>query len=315
MWFTSDPTFWMPSQSSNHAATVDNIYYFLYWASVISFVAVIVALVFFVFKYKAKDKNDKALSQQDHSTVLEVAWTLPVFIVGAVAFYFGAVGFIDMKSPPDNAYEVNVTAYKWAWLFNYDTGASDGNLHIPAGRPIKLVMSSDDVLHSFFVPAFRVKQDVVPGRYTTVWFEAKEAGEYQIFCTEYCGTKHSEMLAKVIVHEPADFEEWMKKASNPYEGMTPIAAGEKLVQERGCLACHSLTGAKIVGPTFKGAYGTERALTDGSKVVMDENYVRTSIVNPAGQVVAGYPPVMPTFQGKLTDQEISFIIAYLKSLK
>ena len=210
MWFTSDPTFWMPSQSSNHAATVDNIYYFLYWASIISFVAVMGVLAWFLLKYRAKGKNDHALSQNDHSTVLEVAWTLPVFVVSAVAFYFGAVGFIDMRSAPDNAYEINVTAYKWAWLFNYENGHSEGNLHVPAGRPVKLVMSSDDVLHSFFVPAFRVKQDVVPGRYTSLWFEAKEAGEYQIFCTEYCGTKHSEMLSKVIVHEPAEFDKWLE---------------------------------------------------------------------------------------------------------
>ena len=315
MWFTSDPTFWMPEQASNHAALVDNIYYFLYWASVISFVAVIFAGALFVVKYRAKDPNDKARSQVDHSTTLELAWTLPVFGVAAVAFYFGVMGFVNMKTPPDDSYQVNVTAYKWAWAFNYANGHTDGNLHIPAGRPVKLVMSSDDVLHSFFVPAFRVKQDVVPGRYTTVWWQADAPGEYQIFCTEYCGTKHSEMLAKVIVHTEDDFAKWLDSVGDIFEGRTPEEVGQMLVTQRGCLACHSLEGAKGVGPTFKGAWGVARKLADGSEQVMDENYVRQSVMEPQSQIVAGYPPVMPTFKGKLEDREISAIIAFIKSLK
>jgi cytochrome c oxidase subunit 2 len=315
MWFTSDPTFWMPAQASNHAALVDNIYYFLYWASVISFVAVIAAGGWFVLKYRARDINDKALSQVDHSTTLELTWTLPVFGVAAVAFYFGVMGFVDMKTPPDDAYEVNVTAYKWAWAFTYANGHTDGNLHIPAGRPVKLTMASDDVLHSFFVPAFRVKQDVVPGRYTQVWWEAMEPGEYQIFCTEYCGTKHSEMLAKVIVHTEDDFAKWLDSVGNILDRLPPEEAGKLLATQRGCLACHTLDGAKGVGPTFKGAWGSTRKLADGADQVMDENYVRQSVMEPQSQIVAGYPPVMPTFKGKLDDREISAIIAFLKSLK
>lgn len=313
MWFTSDPTFWMPDQASNHAALVDSIYYFLYWASIISFVVCIGAAAWFVIRYRAKTPHDQAESQVDHSTALEVTWTLPVFGVAAVAFYLGVVGFLDMRNAPDDAYEIQVTAYKWAWAFTYENGVTDGNLVVPADRPIKLIMSSDDVLHSFYVPAFRVKQDVVPGRYTSLWFQTDGAGEYQIFCTEYCGTKHSEMLAKVIVKEPTEFDRWLEESAAP--SGTPEEIGEKLVAQRGCAACHSINGAKGVGPSFKGSWGVARKLADGSEVVMDENYVKTSILNPQGQIVAGYPPVMPTFKGKLKNSEIDAIIAYLKTLK
>ena len=312
MWFTSDPTFWMPAQASNHAALVDNIYYFLYWASVISFVACMFAGALFVLKYRAKNINDKALSQVDHSTTLELTWTLPVFAVAAVAFYFGVMGFVSMKTPPDDAYEVNVTAYKWAWAFNYANGHTDGNLHIPAGVPVKLTMSSDDVLHSFYVPAFRVKQDVVPNRYSSVWFQATKVDSFDVFCTEYCGTSHSGMLAKVIVHKPEDFEAWLNAGDD-----RPLdVQGESLFKANSCNTCHSIDGSRIVGPTFKGLFGSSRTFADGTTRTADEDYLRQSIMQPGSEIVESYPNVMPASYGTtLRPDDVTKIIEYIKTLK
>ena len=316
MWMTSDPTFWMPSAAATQAEVVDLLYYFLYYVSVVSFVLIMAVLVYFVFKYRAKSRGEQALSPGGHNTLLEIGWTLPVAVVSVFVFVVGAKGYIDMKSPPADSLEISVTGYKWAWQFTYPGGHRDPNLHVPPNRPVRLVMSSDDVLHSFFIPAFRIKQDVVPGRYTEVWFQAIESGTFQIFCTEYCGTKHSEMLAKVTVHESEKaYKEWLDSQGDILDRLPPEQAGEQLVASNGCTACHSLNGVKGVGPSFKGAWGKERAFVDGTKAVMDENYVRNSILNPTGQVVAGYAPVMPTFQGKLKDREIDAIIAYLKTLK
>lgn len=316
MWMTSDPTFWMPSAAATQAEVVDLLYYFLYYVSLASFVVIMAALMYFVYRYRAKSKGERAVSPGGHNTLLEIGWTLPPAIVSVFVFVVGAKGYIDMKSPPADSMEIGVTAYKWAWQFSYPNGHRDPNLHVPPNRPVRLVMSSDDVLHSFFVPSFRIKQDIVPGRYTETWFKAVESGQYQIFCTEYCGTRHSQMLATVTVHESQKaYDEWLQSQQNILDVLPPEQAGEKLVASNGCTACHSLTGVKGVGPSFKGTWGKEREFADGSKVVMDENYVRTSIINPQGQVVKGYPPVMPTFRGKLSDREIDAIIAYLKTLK
>ena len=316
MWMTSDPTFWMPSAAATQAEVVDLLYYFLYYVSLASFVVIMAVLLYFVVTYRAKSKGERAVSPGGHNTLLEIGWTIPPAIVSVFVFVVGAKGFIDMKSPPADSMEIQVTAYKWAWQFTYPGGHKDPNLHVPPNRPVRLVMSSDDVLHSFFIPSFRIKQDIVPGRYTETWFKAVESGEFQIFCTEYCGTKHSEMLAKVTVHESEeDYQKWLDSQQNILDQLPPEQAGEKLIAANGCTACHSLTGVKGVGPSFKGQWGTERAFADGTKAIMDENYVRSSILNPTGQVVAGYAPVMPTFQGKLKDREIDAIIAYLKTLK
>ena len=316
MWLLSEPTYWMPPPASNHATLVDDLYYFLYWTSVISFVLIVVVAGWFVWRYRSRgDQNEKAESQADHSTILEIAWSLPVFLVGLIAFYFGAVGYIDLRSPPDDAYEIRVTAYKWAWEFAYRNGATSPDLHVPVDRPVRLVMSSDDVIHSLFIPAFRVKQDIVPGRYSDAWFEPLTAGEFQGFCTEYCGTKHSEMLFKVVVHPSGEFEQWLQEAGNILDKYPPEEAGKLLVAQKGCPQCHSVDGTNGIGPSFKGIWATQRGLVDGSNVKVDENYIRSSILNPQAQVAAGYRPVMPTFRGKLKDREIDAIIAYLKTLK
>jgi cytochrome c oxidase subunit 2 len=186
---------------------------------------------------------------------------------------------------------------------------------VPVDVPVRLVLTSEDVIHSFFVPAFRVKKDVVPGRYNTAWFEATAAGEYDVFCAEYCGTGHSDMLAKVVVHPPGEFEKWLAEASDFLSRLSPADAGERLVKTRGCRQCHTVDGKANIGPSFLGVFGRAGKLKDGASYTVEENYIRRSILDPQGEIVAGYEPVMPTYQGRLKDQEITAIIEYLKTLR
>lgn len=310
-----EATYQFPVAASTHADAVDTLYYFAYWVSTAAFVIITGLMGYFIWKYRAAKLTDKAQSQMSHSTSLEVAWTIPPALFGLIVFYFGALGYADMRTPPDDAYSITVNAYKWAWVFRYPEGAESNDLHVPVDTPVRLVMYSDDVLHSLFVPAFRIKQDVVPGRYTEVFLQATEPGEYTLFCTEYCGTKHSDMLAKAIVHPAGEFETWLQQAANPYEGKDPVAAGELVFQKKGCTQCHSTDGTRMIGPTLKGLWGSERNLTDGTTVTADENYIKQSLTEPASQVVATYAPVMPSFQGKISAKELEYFIAYLKSIK
>ena len=307
--------FWFPKQASTVASSVDDVYYFIYWVSVFFLVLIVGLLVYFAKKYQMKNRTQKAESQFHHSNLVEVVWTIPPLIISVIIFWVSTVAFINQKTMPEDSYEIYVRGWKWAWQFTYPNGYEDSVLHVPKDRPVKLIMSSDDVLHSFFIPAFRVKQDVVPGRYTNLWFEATDAGEYNIFCTEYCGTRHSDMLTKIIVHEDGEFDTWLADASNILDKLSPVEAGAYLYEKKGCNQCHSVDGSSGVGPSFKGKWGTERGLVTGEKVAIDENYIRESVLMPQAKVAEGYAPVMPTYQGKLKDGEISAIIEYIKSLK
>ncbi len=313
--FAPDPekgSFWMPPQVSTVAQGVDWLFNLILAISVFFFVLIVAAMVLFVVKYRHRE-GVKAGDSPSHNLPLELTWTgIPVVIV-IIIFFFGFRGFLDMATPPANAYEILVEGQKWTWSFTYPNGYVDQNLHVPVNRPIQLVMSSADVIHSLYVPAFRIKMDVVPGRYSKAWFEATAPGEYDLFCTEYCGTSHSDMLAHVIVHPPGEFEQWLDQASNFLETMSPVDAGRKLFQVRGCQQCHSMDGSAKTGPSLLGVFGREAQMADGSIVVADENYLRQSILEPNARVVAGYEPVMPTYQGRLEDEEILAIIEYLKA--
>ncbi len=306
-------SFWMPPQISTVAHSVDSLFNFILGLSVFFFVLIVAVMLFFVIRYRRREGFDAADSAS-HNTALELTWTIIPLILVVVIFFFGFRGYLDMATPPSNAYEILVDGQKWNWSFTYPNGYVDENLHVPVDRPVRLVMTSADVIHSLYVPAFRIKMDVVPGRYSKAWFEATEPGEYQLFCAEYCGTSHSDMLAMVVVHPAGEFETWLEKASNFLETMTPVEAGQKLFSVRGCMQCHSVDGTAKTGPTMSGVFGRTEALADGGSVVVDENYIRESILEPMARVVAGYEPVMPTYQGRLKDAEITAIIEYLKSL-
>jgi cytochrome c oxidase subunit II len=307
--------FFLPPQKSTIANDVDLLFNFINVVSAIILLGIVVAIVFFIYKYKRKSENDTT-SLVDHNTTLEVTWTaIPLFLIIYV-FIWGFQDFMKMRTTPGDAYEIHVTGKSWFWEYTYANGGKVLNdLYVPAGRPVKLVMTSSDVLHSFYVPDYRIKQDVVPGRYTTVWFEVLEPGESIIFCTEYCGRSHSDMIGKVVALEQSEFDEWLRSSGGKPEDMPLAEWGEKLYTSSGCQACHSIDGSQIVGPTFKGSWESARQFEDGTSGVVDENYIRESIINPSAKIVKGYPPVMASYDGLFSDEDLSAIIEYIKSLK
>lgn len=309
--------FWLPRQGSTTAPGVDALFNAITGISIFFFALIVVLLVYFVWKFRARPGHE-AVKTATHNTPLEVTWTvIPVLIVVWI-FWEGFTGFLNLSTPPQNAYEVQVLGQKWNWSFTYPNGVVAPELHVPVDTDIRLVLTSQDVIHSLYMPEFRIKRDVVPGRYEKEWFHAIAVGEYQIFCAEYCGTQHSSMLSKVIVQTQGDFEKWLAAEGNFIDKLPPEKlweGGQKLYLQRGCKQCHSIDGSAGIGPTFKGIWGHEALLTGGGKVLVDENYVRESVLNPQAKVVAGFQPVMPTFQGRLKDKEITAIIEYLKTLK
>ncbi|MCX7016652.1 MAG: cytochrome c oxidase subunit II [Candidatus Sumerlaeota bacterium] len=304
---------WLPPPASTAAIEVDWVFQFIFWIDAFFFVLVTALMILFLWRY-ARPRGARAVGGPTHSTPLEITWTVvPLFIVMAI-FYEGFRTYMESAVTPGNGYDVQVTGQQWKWMFTYPNGYVDENLHVPVGRPIRLTLTSSDVIHSLYIPAFRLKKDAVPGRFNKEWFQATQPGEYQIFCAEYCGTGHSDMLAKAIVHPPGEFENWLENAASYASRLSPAEAGEKIYHIRGCAQCHSLDGTAGTGPSFKGLWGSTVTMSDGLKVVVDENYVRESILQPQAKVVAGFQPVMPTFQSRLKDQDILDVIEFLKTL-
>lgn len=305
---------WLPEQASTSAANVDWVFRVILAICLVFFIGIVGAMGWFVVRYR-RQPGVPATRKMHHSTWLEIAWSaIPAAILAAI-FFVGLTGFMSMAVPPDGAYEIKVVAKSWVWSFQYPNGYFDDVLHVPVDQPVSLVMSSDDVIHSMYIPAFRAKRDVIPGRYTKLGFEATKPGEYDLYCAEYCGTKHSDMYSKVVVHPSGEFEQWLTKAANFLETMSPEDAGKTLYKRRGCAQCHSIDGSKMVGPSFYNLFGSVAALDNGESLTVDENYIRESILEPQTKARAGYRKVMPTYQGQLTDEEISVIIAYIKTLK
>lgn len=307
-------SFWLPRQGTALAGEVDSIFNFILWLSLFFFVLIVGVMVIFIVRYRQRRPGETPAASPSHNTALELTWTLVPVALVVVIFAVGFRGYLRLTVPPVDAYEVLVTGQKWNWQFTYPNGYRDAQLHVPVDRPTRLVMTSEDVIHSFFVPDFRVKQDVVPGRYSKVWFKPEAPGEHVILCAEFCGTGHSDMISKVIVHPAGEFETWLESAGGFLDKLPPAEAGERLTQTLGCNACHSADGSRMVGPSYKGLFGSPRRLKDGSTVTADEDYIRRSILDPQGQVLEGFEPVMPTFQGRVQEKEIAVIIAYIKSL-
>jgi cytochrome c oxidase subunit 2 len=312
-------TFWLPEQASTFGHEVDMLFYFIYAVNVLFVILIAGLLVFFVMKYR-KGVVAGPKKTSSHNTALELTWSIPPAIVLAIVFVLGFRGFMDMYTMPQNGYEINTTGLKWSWSFTYPNGLTTGELHIPKGENVILNLTSDDVIHSVYIPAFRAKKDAVPGRFHKMWFNATKAGTYDLFCTEYCGTSHYNMKTKVTVHETrADFDKWLEAASNPYErdgNPVPLAEVGKLFYTRhGCAQCHSVDGTKNTGPTWKGIFGATHNFSNAEPTVVDENYIRESILYPNAKIVQGYNGVMPTYAGKLKDKDILAIAEYIKTLK
>jgi len=296
-------------EASNSAKEVTKSFYYIFGIELVLLTLVTSAMIFFVIRYRSR-KNPQP-ENIEGSLALEIIWTVLPTLLVIIMFIIGWRTFDKIRDVPQGAMVVRVTARQWSWQFTYEKGTQSDMLRVPVGRPVKLVLHSEDVLHCLYVPAFRIKEDCVPGMETYLWFTGETLGSYDIFCTEYCGLGHSGMLSKVIVMPASDFEQWYEKA----QAGTGIK-GLNLLETKGCTGCHTTDGSKKIGPTFKGLYGSQvEVFTNGKKreIIADEEYLRRSITDPGADIVASYPNIMPKLP--LTDEEIKEIIAYLRELK
>lgn len=302
---------WLPEPASTVAGDVDTLFYFILVTSAIFFVGVMGAMITFAWRYRRRSENDRPEPVRE-SKIIEASWIAIPSILVAVVFVWGFRVFLELGIAPPNAYEINVTARKWSWTFTYPNGAVSTDLHVPVNRPVKLRMSSEDVIHSFFVPSFRVKADVLQGRYSYIWFEATRVDTFNVVCAEYCGTAHSDMYASVVVQSQDDFESWLLE--NMDDGsLTPAQRGERIYAQQGCQNCHTLDGTAPIGPTFLGLAGSTRNFTDGTSAVADDNYIRTAIVNPAQKIVEGFSLVpMPGVYATLPAEDIDALVAFIQ---
>ena len=291
------------------AGPVDALYIFLVLLSLAMTVAIFATILVFVAKYRRRKGVE---AEQIHgSVVLELGWSIIPLMIFMLIFAWGAVIFFQERTPPRSSAEVYIVAKQWMWKIEHAEGQREINeLHVPVGRDVRLIMTSQDVIHSFYIPAFRIKQDVLPGRYTTEWFRATKPGTYHLFCAEYCGTMHSGMIGDIVVMEQPDYEAWMAGGKT---GGSLASNGADLFQTLGCPTCHR-TDSQGRGPNLVGVFGKPVQLEDGRTVIADENYVRESIMSPAAKVVSGYKPIMPVFQGLVTDEQLNSLVAYVKSL-
>lgn len=306
----------MPTAATDIASRVDNLYNFLLISSFIACAILIGGMIYFAYKYKRKSVNAKS-AYITHNTFLEFLWSFIPLVIFLAVFAWGWLIYHDMRIMPENALEIHVRGKQWSWEAEYKSGVKTANLiKVPINRDVKLILSSTDVLHSFYVPSFRIKQDAVPGRYTSLSFKANKFGEFHIFCTEYCGTQHSGMLGKLHVVTQEEYDKWLEEESN-FRTLPLAQQGEKLFQTAGCVSCHSSTDASVkVGPTLYKKFGTEEVLSGGEKVTVDENYLRESILEPQAKIVKGFETQrMTSFQGVLSENELAAIIEYLKTVK
>ncbi|MES3038046.1 MAG: cytochrome c oxidase subunit II [Bdellovibrionota bacterium] len=306
----------MPTSATDIADRVDNLYAFLLISSFIGCVILIGGMVYFVYKYKRKTDTDKT-PYITHNALLEFLWSFIPLVIFLAVFAWGWLVYHDMRQMPKDALEVHIFGKQWAWEMQYKSGVKTSNLlKVPINKDVKLIMTSNDVLHSFYVPSFRIKQDVIPGTYTALWFNANKMGDFHIFCTEYCGTQHAGMLGTLQVVSQEDYDKWLEEES--LVSTLPLAQrGEKIFQVKACASCHSVKDNSIkVGPPLFQRFGAQEQLVDGSSHPIDENYVRESVLAPNAKIVKGFQPnVMPSFQGQLSEVELSALVEYIKTLK
>lgn len=325
--------FWLPKAVNKVADGSDRMFVTCLALSAFFFFAIAAAVIYFVWKYRGKSMHRRILPSAAHNDALEITWTVIPTIICVFLFYFGWRAYIEVVTPPQKAVEINVLAWRWAWEFKHENGVTDNNLHVPVDTPVRLVMTSKDVLHSFYIPVMRVKQDLVPRRYTYAWFEATKPGTYQMYCAEYCGTNHSQMKPAVVVHRAGmdvqwddknghhdvvdkGYENYLNDKASESTNMPPVELGKMLYEKKGCNACHTVDGTPRVGPSWKQPdWGKQITMSDGKTITMDENYVRESILSPLAKARPGYPPSMPSFEGQLKEKELAGLIAYIKSLK
>jgi cytochrome c oxidase subunit 2 len=302
----------IPESASTISGKVDALYFYLSGVTLFFTLLISGVLIFFVIKYRRRTPFEIPRPIAG-SHKLETLWSVIPFIIAMSMFAWGAQIYFEQYRPPKNAHEIYVVGKQWMWKIQHSTGQREINeLHVPVGRKIKLIMTAEDTIHDFFVPAFRMKADVLPGRYTTQWFEATRAGTYHLFCAEYCGMNHSGMIGSVIVMQPTEFDNWLSGNAGQ---QAPAVAGQQLFESLGCVSCHGPKGEGGRGPALAGLFGRKVFLTNGQTITADEGYVRESIENPHAKTVSGFGPIMPTFQGQVTPEQLIQLMAFIKSLQ
>lgn len=295
--------------ASSYSGLVDKAFWLILGSSVIMLLGITVTMIWFIVKYRRSRNPNPA--QIEGSVKLETLWTVLPTILVLVMFYYGWAGFKVMRDIPGDALEIIVNARMWSWSFEYPNGVQASELYVPTGKAVSLKLRSADVIHSFFVPDFRLKEDCMPGRENHAWFQTTRDGTFNLFCAEYCGDQHSKMLSTVVSMPAAEFDEWLNDNSRP------LNAGQ-IMKIKGCVACHTEDGSKLIGPSYKGMFGRTELVKTGEEmreVVVDEAYIRRSILEPLADVVDGFPPVMPSMAGQITDEEINTLIEHFKTLK
>src|SRR5271156_5103989 len=307
-WLTHFALF--PPEASSIAPYADALYFFLVLISLVGLAVVALLIVLFSVLYR-KERNPEA-TQIEGSTLLEATWTIIPLALFMVTFVWGALLYFRIYNPPTNAMNIYIVGKQWMWKAEHPGGQHEINeLHVPIGRPVQLTMISQDVFHSFSIPDFRVKREVIPGRYSTVWFNATDPGTYHIFCTQYCGTNHSVMIGEVTAMSPDDYEKWTQESTS---GMSLAQNGERLFASMGCNACHSGSAAAR-GPNLAGVYGSKLQLTNGASVQVNDAYLRDAILNPSQHITAGYAPIMPTYQGQISEDGLIDLVEYIKAMQ
>src|SRR5215475_7780045 len=301
----------VPDSASTMSWKVDAVYFYLSGITLFFTLLISAILIFFVLRYRRRTPYEIPRPIAG-SHKLETLWSVIPFIIAMTIFGWASKVYFEQYSPPQNAVEVYVVGKQWMWKIQHSTGQREINeLHVPVGRKIKLIMATEDVIHDVFVPAFRIKMDVVPGKYTTLWFEATRPGRYHFFCAEYCGMNHSGMGGFVVVMEPAEYENWLSGNAGQ---ASPAAAGRGLFESLGCASCHGANAEGGRGPALLGVFGSKVVLSNGPSVIDDEGYLRESILNPQAKIVTGFGPIMPSFQGQVSEEQLLQVVAYLKSL-
>jgi len=301
----------IPESASTLSGDVDALYFYISGVTVFFTTLICLVVIFFVIRYRRRNPFEIPRPIEG-STKLETLWSVIPLVIAMSIFVWGAKVYFAEYRPPKNALEVYVVGKQWMWKFQHATGQREINeLHIPVGQKIKLIMASEDVIHDVFVPAFRVKADVVPGKYTSEWFEATKPGRYHFFCAEYCGMNHSGMGGWIVVMEPAEFDNWL---SGNASQLSPATAGQQMFESLGCASCHGANGEGGRGPALLGLFGTNVVLNNNQTVRADEGYVRESILNPQAKIVSGFGPIMPSFQGQVNEEQLLQLVAFVKSL-
>ena len=299
-----------PAEASGIAPYVDALYFFLVVMTIVGTTLVATLLLVFSVRYR-REKNPVA-TQIEGSTLLEATWTIIPLAIFLVAFVWGALLYFRIYDPPANAMNIYIVGKQWMWKAEHPGGQHEIDaLHVPMGKPIQLTMISQDVFHSFSVPDFRIKREVIPGRYSTVWFEATQVGTYHLFCTQYCGTQHAGMIGEVTVMTPGDYKKWLEQSNS---GQSLAQNGERLFASMGCNSCHNGTAAAR-GPSLAGVYGSKLTLTDGRQILVDDAYLRDAILNPSEHVTAGFAPIMPTYQGQISEDGLIDLVEFIKNMQ